>query len=396
MSIGRGRPSLAQNGWVEQGVCRRAASGLPPRRCAVSSAGSGRPVEPRSEQGPRAEELGDLAECIGAAAILARNQLPRWSKELDIVVCHFSCIPQNWACFLRDDVRIPILHGKDALGWGRIMKIKSIAVAACATAFSGSAFAAPPPDMPIGFDPASNSSWLAGAVAGYNWQRGAFVFGFEGDLSGTGLRSETTGTFANSFFPPNFVLPSADASARLDWYGTARARVGWANGSFLFYGTGGLAYGNVGLTNNYNLGTEGQEFSIGSLNGQISGVRVGWVAGAGVEYMINRNLSINLEYQYVDLGTFNQASLSAPPPFQTVTSPSATVHAQFQAVTIGLNWHFGAPPSTSSAYASMYTKAAPPPPSDPWAGLYVGGRAGGAWGNNLSITTPTRILPPPV
>jgi outer membrane immunogenic protein len=263
------------------------------------------------------------------------------------------------------------------------MKIKSVALAACVTAFSGPAFALPPAGLPIGFGPASSSSWLAGAVAGYNWQRGAFVFGLEGDLSATGLRSETTGTFTNPF-NINVVYPSADAIARIDWYGTARARVGWTAGSFLFYGTGGVAYGNVSLTNNYNLGTLG----IGPLNGQISGVRVGWVAGAGVEYLINRNLSVNLEYQYVDLGIVSQAGLSAPPPNQTLTSPSATVHAQFQAVTIGVNWHFGAPPSASSAYASMYTKAAPPPPSDPWAGLYVGGRAGGAWGNNLSITTP--------
>ena len=267
------------------------------------------------------------------------------------------------------------------------MKIKLVAVAACAVAFTGSAFAAPPSLSFGGFGPASNANWLAGAVAGYDWQRGAFVFGLAGDLSGTGLRSETTGAFTNPF-NTNYVYPSADAIARIDWYGTARARAGWSAGSLLFYGTGGLAYGNVSLTNNYNLGTFGQTQSIGPLNGQTAGVKVGWVAGAGVEYLINRHLSVNLEYQYVDLGSVSVAGLSAPPPYQTIASPSAAVHAQFQTVTIGANWHFDAPPNASTARASMNTRPAPLPPSDPWAGLYVGGRAGGTWGGNLNTTTP--------
>lgn len=265
------------------------------------------------------------------------------------------------------------------------MKIKSVAVAACVVAFSGSAYAGNA-FFPTGFNPARSSSWLAGAVAGYNWQRGAFVFGFEGDLSAAGLRSEATGTFTN--LPnPNFLFPSADAIARMNWYGTARARVGWTAGSFLFYGTGGLAYGNVSLTSNYNLGAIGQSIGVPALNQQTSSVRAGWVAGAGVEYRINHNLSVNFEYQYVDLGITSLAGLSAPPPNQTLTSSNATVHTQFQAITIGMNWHFGAPPNANLAYASMYTKATPPP-SDPWAGIYIGGRAGGAWGNNLSITPP--------
>ncbi len=279
------------------------------------------------------------------------------------------------------------------------MKIGAAALAAFAAACSGAclfseaAVAAPAAILPVGFGADRDASWLAGAVAGYNWQRGAFVFGFEGDLSATGLKSEVTGSFTNPF-NNNFVYPSGDAFARVDWYGTVRARAGWAVGSFLLYGTGGLAYGNVSLTNNYGLGTFGQNLAIGPLNAQTSSVRFGWVAGAGVEYLVNRNLSINFEYQYVDLGFVSLAGLSAPPPYQVLTSPGATVHAQFQAVTIGMNWHFGAPSGPGSAYASMSTKAAPLPPSDPWSGLYVGGRAGGAWGNNLSITTPARILPP--
>jgi outer membrane immunogenic protein len=34
--------------------------------------------------------------------------------------------------------------------------------------------------------------WLGGFQAGYNWQRGAFVFGLEGDIQADGQRGSTT------------------------------------------------------------------------------------------------------------------------------------------------------------------------------------------------------------
>ena len=37
--------------------------------------------------------------------------------------------------------------------------------------------------------------------------------------------------------------------------------------------------------------------------GGLSDVRLGWTAGAGVEYALNQNLSVKAEYLYVDLGS---------------------------------------------------------------------------------------------
>lgn len=261
-----------------------------------------------------------------------------------------------------------------------------------ALAWSSSANALPLSAQPVGFGPASSAGWLAGAVAGYNWQRGGLVFGFEGDLSWTGLKSESTGTFSSTALPA-FVYPSQDTIARIDWYGTVRARVGWAFGSFLLYGTGGLAYGNVSLSNRYDLGTLGNTASIAPLTSQISGVRAGWVAGFGADYMLKSNLILNFQYQYVDLGTVNLAAMTAPAPLAALSSSAASVHAQFQAVTIGLSYKFAPPSSPSAAYASMHVKAPPPPPSNPWEGLFVGGRTGGAWGNDLNVTTPRAFVP---
>lgn len=263
------------------------------------------------------------------------------------------------------------------------------ALFALASAQSASAFV---PTVPaVGFGPASSSSWLAGAVAGYNWQQGNVVFGVVGDLSWAGLKSETTGSFVSH--SPSFVYPSADTTASIDWYGTVRGRIGLVVGSFLIYGTGGVAFGNVKLNNTYNLGTLGNTFAIAPLTSQSSGVRGGWVAGLGTDYMLSRNLVLNLEYQYVDLGTVDLPVMTPPAPLAGWKSNSASVHAQFQTVTIGLSYKFGAPAGPSAAYASMRVKAPPPAPADPWAGFYAGGRAGGAWGNNLSVSTP-RALPP--
>ncbi|MFT4115830.1 outer membrane protein [Bradyrhizobium sp.] len=249
------------------------------------------------------------------------------------------------------------------------------------------AHAAPAATDPVGFGPASSASWLASAVAGYNWQRGGVVFGLESDVSWTNLKSVTSGRFVSAY-PSAFVYPSEVTSARVDWYGTVRARLGWTTGSFLFYGTGGLAYGNVSLSNRYDLGTSGQTEGIAPLSSITSGVRFGWTAGAGVDYMLNQNLILNFEYRYVDLGTLNLAAVTAPSPLETMSSSSASVHARFQTVMVGLSYKFGPSASPSVASAGKKGQAAPPPPSDPWQGLYIGGRAGGAWGNNVNVTTP--------
>lgn len=224
-------------------------------------------------------------------------------------------------------------------------------------AFAG-AIAAPPTPTPgpAGSNSASASSWLAGGHAGYNWQQGNAVFGFETDLQGTHLNSTMTGA---PTLPPSFGF-SAMTSSTIDWYGTLRGRLGVASGPWLLYGTGGLAYGNVGLSS--SLSGLGLTTSV-----QTSKTRTGWVAGAGVEYLLRPNVSLSLGYQFVDLGRLSAAS-SASNTFGTATlTQSATTHAQFQAVMAGISWRFG-----------------PAGPTAPWAGGYIGGHVGGDWGNDAS------------
>jgi outer membrane immunogenic protein len=127
-----------------------------------------------------------------------------------------------------------------------------------------------------GSNSARASGWVAGGYAGYNWQQGPWVYGLETDLSGNGLKSSMSGGLTSVAPCPG---DAASTSAKINWYGTARGRLGWTSGNFLFYGTGGLAYGKVDLSGSYS--------AVGlSTSALASSTRAGWVVGVGIEYLL--------------------------------------------------------------------------------------------------------------
>ena len=87
-----------------------------------------------------------------------------------------------------------------------------------------------------------------------------------------------------------------------------RGRAGFlVTPTIMLYGTGGLAYGKVSLTDNitatvgtFNGATLTAATSIGS-----SKTKVGWTAGAGVEGVLFNwnNWTWKIEYLYIDLGS---------------------------------------------------------------------------------------------
>lgn len=211
-----------------------------------------------------------------------------------------------------------------------------------------------------GANSANASSWLAGAHAGYNWQQGAAVFGFETDFQGLHLSSSMNGGLqANP--PPLFPGEVAGTNASIDWYGTFRGRLGTTFGSFLAYITAGVAYGNVELTSSVS--------AVG-LNTLVQVVepRIGGVGGFGFEYIVKPNVMLTFAYQYVDLGRISASSSTVGGPFGCCAlSQTASVHAHFQTAMIGFSYRF-----------------APDGSGSPWAGGYGGLHGGGAWGNNTN------------
>ena len=83
---------------------------------------------------------------------------------------------------------------------------------------------------------------IGGGQVGYNWQVApTWVVGIEADFQGTNAKGSNAFAFLGA--PP--ILPITTTYTReLDWLGTLLARVGylWFPG-LMFYGTGGLAYG---------------------------------------------------------------------------------------------------------------------------------------------------------
>jgi outer membrane immunogenic protein len=175
---------------------------------------------------------------------------------------------------------------------------------------------------PFGSLGASSAGFIGGGEAGFNYQlpTSNVVLGGETDFQGSTLRS-AYGTLT----PPGFT-----GTTNLDWWGSARARLGLSFGNVLPYVTGGFAYGDVR-----------EQGTLGATAFSDSGVRTGWTAGAGVEYAITHNLTAKAEYLYTDLG-----SLATP-----VAGSTASTRATFHAVRAGLNWKFdwtGAPEPINS------------------------------------------------
>lgn len=130
---------------------------------------------------------------------------------------------------------------------------------------------------------------MIGGLVGYDHQfESGLVLGIAGDLSWMDAQGN------GDIDPSSLGISGSDYSmdASLDWLGTIRARVGIQAGEALFYGTGGLAIGGMDAS----LLLEGDKI------GSDSNTQVGWTAGAGVNYMVNDNIMLGLEYLYVDLG----------------------------------------------------------------------------------------------
>jgi len=146
-------------------------------------------------------------------------------------------------------------------------------------------------------NPTKPSGFAGGVQAGYNWQQGSpWVFGIEGDIQATGAD--------DTFAPWKFANP---------WFGTVRGRIGYALGNVLFYGTGGLAFGELRATT----------FGLSE-----SHTNAGWTAGVGAEMGFAPNWSAKVEYLYVDLANSNFVVTGASNGYR------------FGLVRAGVNYHF--------------------------------------------------------
>jgi outer membrane immunogenic protein len=136
--------------------------------------------------------------------------------------------------------------------------------------------------------------FIGGGQIGYDWQVTNWVFGLVADFQGTDIKDSNT-TFG---FAPDGVTPQVKSlSEKLDFLGTVRGRLGWAANNWLFYGSGGLAYGDVRSALNFDEPTT-TDFAAASR----SETRVGWAAGGGINYAWTPNWIVGVDYLHYDLG----------------------------------------------------------------------------------------------
>lgn len=153
----------------------------------------------------------------------------------------------------------------------------------------------------------SEAAFAAGINAGYNMQMSNFVLGVEGDFNYLGFEGTVKNNVSDTM---SEVMASNNVNAvdQIDyqgnWYGTVRARLGYAFDNLLIYGTGGLAYGELSLKQKLTAGTDVDSASWTSTR---DAWKMGWTLGGGMEYAIDR-WTLGLEYLYVDLGSYEWSS----------------------------------------------------------------------------------------
>jgi len=185
----------------------------------------------------------------------------------------------------------------------------------------------------------SSNGLIGGAQAGYNWQFGRTVVGFEADADFPSLKTSQAGTYPfPSTLPGGAVGPptaffTTQTSVSTDWLVTARPRVGWTADNWLFYVTGGLAVGRENLTQSVNV------LAPFVLTDTFSTTQVGWTAGAGVAAMLDANWSVKAEYLYIDLGTTSANPGILTPPFAGA-GVSSTLHLTSSIARVGIDYHF--------------------------------------------------------
>jgi outer membrane immunogenic protein len=197
--------------------------------------------------------------------------------------------------------------------------------------------------------PVKQKGVLYGGQIGYNSQVATtIVVGVEADLQGISNNNDsvTLGSVtANPNYPGFPVAQTATISSKLDYLGTLRARAGYlVTPSFLFYITGGLAYGKTELSTSITQ-------NVNSLNltgpyaaaGTDSLMRFGGTIGGGLEWLITQNWSVKAEYLYVGLGT-SSVNFNLINPLAGLNFSSATVVASTRfsenVARAGLNYHF--------------------------------------------------------
>ena len=160
---------------------------------------------------------------------------------------------------------------------------------------------------------------VACIYGGYNYQLGPVVLGAQADFNYAKVKGDKKGDKTSSEIKD-------DSSIEQKWVGAARARVGYAVGSFMPYVSGGVAYTYVtpSLTaeaaSNNNKAPKKQDDKGGHDHANVFAdaasakkdeakgqFLLGYTVGAGLDYALAENLLLRAEYRFSDYKSFKHS-----------------------------------------------------------------------------------------
>ncbi|PYK30861.1 MAG: hypothetical protein DME57_05680 [Verrucomicrobia bacterium] len=146
------------------------------------------------------------------------------------------------------------------------------------------------PDKPWGY---SESGFVGGGQVGYNYQWNWLVLGIE--VEGGYMNLDGDGAEPDRFLGRTDTVGHTDS----DFFTTFRGRLGFAWNKWLLYGTGG----GIGVNYTQEI-TDNSAVAPGTgvlHDGEHTDFNWGWVAGGGIEYMLNCHWSLRAEYLHFEL-----------------------------------------------------------------------------------------------
>jgi len=161
------------------------------------------------------------------------------------------------------------------------------------------------------------SGFTGGGQLGYNVQFGNVVVGVEGTLSGAALNDDFR----------SIKSPAVTYSTDVNTIATVTGRLGFVANQWLIYGKAGWAGAQVDVSARNAALPDSFSFE---------DWRSGWTLGAGLEYKVARNVSLGVEYSFIDLGADH---------FHGTTALGFPVNVvdhdvQIQSLTARLNFYF--------------------------------------------------------
>jgi outer membrane immunogenic protein len=172
---------------------------------------------------------------------------------------------------------------------------------------------------------------VGGGQIGFNWQViPAIVLGVEADIDGADLNNNVNTSGAAGV--------TLNWREKVDFYGTARGRLGYAWNNWLFYGTGGFAWAGDNFTRTQL--TQAPTTPLAGFSISNDPGRIGWTAGGGIEWAFARNWTARVEYLHLDFNdaafTFSTAAVGGGTATRNIDEGRLTVDT----VRVGVNYLF--------------------------------------------------------